>query len=92
MRFACIVILFFLACINSNAQSLTAITHVNIVDVKNEKIVPDQTVLIKGDRIEKIGSSLKLPKNTYLVSGKDKFLIPGCGICTFTTTMMNLPE
>ena len=77
MRFTCIVILFFLTCRNSNAQSLTAITHVNIVDVKNEKIIPDKTVLIKGDKIEKIGTGLKLPKGTIIVQGKDKFLIPG---------------
>ncbi len=61
----------------SNSQTLTAITHVNIVDVKNEKIISDKTVLIKGDKIEKIGANLKLPSNVKIIQGKDKFLIPG---------------
>jgi Amidohydrolase family len=77
MRFLFHLILFCLFCLQSFSQTLIAITHVNIVDVKNEKIIPDQTVLIKGDRIEKIGGSVKLPKSVYIVSGKDKFLIPG---------------
>ncbi len=77
MRFIFQLIAFCLICLPSFSQTLTAITHVNIVDVKNEKIVSDQTVLIKGDRIEKIGNRLKLPKNTLVISGKDKFLIPG---------------
>ncbi len=61
----------------SNSQTLTAITHVNIVDVKNEKIISDKTVLLKGDKIEKIGANLKLPSNIKIIHGKDKFLIPG---------------
>jgi Amidohydrolase family len=77
MRHIFCIILFFLFCLPSNSQTLTAIKHVNIVDVKNEKIIPDKTVLIKGDKIEKIGTNLMLPSNTKIIQGKDKFLIPG---------------
>lgn len=77
MRVLFQLFLYCLICLWSFSQSVTAIIHVNIVDVKNEKLIPDQTVLIAGDRIEKIGSNLKLPKKAYIISGKNKFLIPG---------------
>jgi Amidohydrolase family len=77
MRIIFCLILFSLFCLHSNSQTFTAIMHVNIVDVKNEKIIPDKTVLINGDKIEKIGTNLKLPSNIKIIQGKDKFLIPG---------------
>jgi Amidohydrolase family len=77
MRTILCIISFFIFWLPSNSQTLTAITHVNIVDVKNEKIIPDKTVLIKADKIEQIGTNLKLPSNTKIIQGKDKFLIPG---------------
>ncbi len=77
MRFTLCVILLCLCSLSSKSQTLTAIIHVNIVDVKNEKIIPDKTVILKNDKIEKIGSNLKLPPGIKIIQGKDKFLIPG---------------
>jgi Amidohydrolase family len=77
MRFTFVMILFFLCSFPSKSQTLTAITHVNIVDVKNEKIISDQTIILKNDKIEMIGSNLKLPPYIKVIQGKDKFLIPG---------------
>ena len=59
------------------SQTLIAITHVNIVDVKNKNIIPDKTVIIENDKIDKIGSNLRLPPGIQIIQGKDKFLIPG---------------
>lgn len=69
--------IFFLLSLASKSQVLTAITHVNIVDVKNEKIISDKTVIIKNNKIEKIGSNLELPAGIKIIQGKDKYLIPG---------------
>jgi dihydroorotase-like cyclic amidohydrolase len=77
MRFTFVMILFFLYSLPSKSQTLIAITHVNIVDVKNEKIISDKTIILKNDKIEKIGSNLKLPSDIKIIQGKDKFLIPG---------------
>src|SRR5579862_4346369 len=77
MRFTPCMILFCLCSLLSKSQTLTAIVHVNIVDVKNEKIISDKTVILKNDKIEKIGSNLKLPPGIKIIQGKDKFLIPG---------------
>jgi hypothetical protein len=67
----------FLLPLPLKSQTFIAITHVNIVDVKNKKIFPDKTVILKNDKIEKIGSNLRLPAGTKIIQGKDKFLIPG---------------
>ena len=77
MRVIFCMTLVYLFPIHPKSQNLTAITHVNIVDVKNKKIIPDKTVIIKNDRIEKIGSNLRLTAGTKIIQGKDKFLIPG---------------
>jgi hypothetical protein len=71
------MLVVFLFPLHSKSQTLTAITHVNIVDVKNKNIIPDKTVIIKNDKIEKIGSNLRLPAGIKIIQGKDKFLIPG---------------
>src|SRR4051794_10190094 len=70
-------ILFFLFKLSGNTQTRTAITHVNIIDVKNEKVIHSKTVLIKNDKIERIGNNLKFPSNVKVIQAKDKFLIPG---------------
>jgi hypothetical protein len=77
MRVVFCLLFIFLLPHPSKSQTPTAITHVNIVDVKNKKIIPDKTVIIKQDKIEKIGSNLRLPAGTKIIQGKDKFLIPG---------------
>jgi hypothetical protein len=77
MRAVFCLLFIFLLSLPSRCQTLTAVTHVNIVDVKNKNIIADQTVIIKKDRIEKIGSNLRLPTGTKIIQGKDKFLIPG---------------
>jgi imidazolonepropionase-like amidohydrolase len=58
------------------AQSLTAITHVTVIDMTGAPPKPDQTVLIRGNRIASIGRS-EAPPGTTIVDGRGKFLIPG---------------
>jgi len=54
------------------------LSHVNIVDVENEKVLPDRWVAIRGERIVKIceiridgGDSVRI------IEGAGKYLIPG---------------
>lgn len=77
MRAIFCLILVFLFSFPLKSQTLTAITHVNIVDVKNKYIIPDKTVLIRDNKIEKIGSNIKLPPGVKIIQGKNKFLMPG---------------
>jgi len=56
-----------------------AITSVAIVDVENGTVLPDQTVLIAGDRIEKIGprSEVSVPQGSRSIDGRGLYLMPG---------------
>jgi len=69
---------FLLSC-NKDQESYTAFINVNIVPMTQEGIVENQTVLIKGSRIIKIGPTdqLRLPKNTTIIPGNGYYLMPG---------------
>jgi imidazolonepropionase-like amidohydrolase len=72
--------LLWLVCLPQEAPlELVAITHVGLVDVAKGELQPDQTVLIRGDRIAWVGpaSEASVPDGAVLVQGKGMFLIPG---------------
>ncbi|MDW3646381.1 MAG: amidohydrolase family protein [Bacteroidia bacterium] len=56
-----------------------AIVHVDVIDGSGGEIKRDQTVLIEGDKIYKLGqaSALQLPEDYFVVDGKGQSLIPG---------------
>jgi hypothetical protein len=56
-----------------------AITHVAVFDVKAKAISKDQTVLIKGNKIESVTASLKveIPNGYDVIDGSGKTLLPG---------------
>ncbi len=63
----------------SNSADMTVFKNVNLVPMKEEKILENQTVLIKGNRIFKIGhaSKLRLPKHAMVIDGTGAYLMPG---------------
>lgn len=62
-----------------NSPDRLAITGVTVVDVLDGRSKPDQTVLITGDRIDRIGPSAEIPvpEGFQAVDGTGRFLIPG---------------
>jgi imidazolonepropionase-like amidohydrolase len=56
-----------------------AITDVTVIDVENGIAVPGQTVLVVGDRIEKIGAQEKvvIPEDARIILGRGYYLMPG---------------
>jgi imidazolonepropionase-like amidohydrolase len=56
-----------------------AITSVAIVDVEHGTVVPEQTVLVVGDRIEKVGqrSDVSVPRDARRIDGRGLYLMPG---------------
>jgi imidazolonepropionase-like amidohydrolase len=60
------------------AQTL-AVTNVTILDVEDGTRRTGQTLVIKNDRISKVGPSaeIKTPKDAELIDGTGKYLIPG---------------
>ena len=55
------------------------ITGVAVVDVEQGIVLADQTVIVVGDRIQKIGprSEVAAPKDSRLIDGRGLYLMPG---------------
>jgi|SRR5215470_2342988 len=55
------------------------LSHATIVDVRSGKLAPDQTVVIKGEKIADIApsKSAKVPRNSRGIDCHGLFLIPG---------------
>ena len=60
-------------------ERITAFKNVRLVPMTEEKIDENQTVLVKGDRIFKIGPAdkIKIPKNAHVIEGDGAYLMPG---------------
>jgi imidazolonepropionase-like amidohydrolase len=58
---------------------LVAFVDVTVIPMDRERVVPRQTVLVRGDRIEAIGPTeqVRIPAGGRRVNGRGKFLIPG---------------
>jgi 8-hydroxy-5-deazaflavin:NADPH oxidoreductase len=84
----CLLLVLPAACARtpaSSAQPTTrpwadlAIMHVNVIDVTDGSVRPDQTVLISGDRIVALGPShdVRLPGGAEMIDARGGYLIPG---------------
>ncbi len=56
-----------------------AFTHVNVIPMNKEIVLKDYTVIVKNDKITKMGSSslVMIPKGTTIINAKGKYIIPG---------------
>lgn len=56
-----------------------AFVNVNVIPMDSERVLPDQTVVVRGDRIAEVGpgSRVKAPEGALRIDGKGKYLIPG---------------
>ena len=52
---------------------------VTVVPMDGERLVPHQTVVVRGSRIAAIGSvaRLEVPRGAQRIDGRGKFLMPG---------------
>ncbi len=58
---------------------VTALIHVRLVPMTEEKVVEDQTVLVKGKAIVNIGPStqVNIPEDALVIDGAGAYLLPG---------------
>jgi hypothetical protein len=63
----------------SQTPTVTAFIHVSVVPMDRERVLLDQTVLVRGERIVAMGPSIKvhIPAGAVRVDGRGRFLIPG---------------
>ena len=61
------------------SEDIIVFQNVNLVPMTNEKIVKDQTVLVRGKRIIEIGPSKRIavPQNARVIDGTGAYLMPG---------------
>lgn len=61
------------------AQSAVAFTHVTIIDGRASTPRTDQTVVIRGNRIQSVGAfgSVSVPSGARVIEGRGKYLVPG---------------
>jgi imidazolonepropionase-like amidohydrolase len=60
-------------------ERVTAFVDVTVIPMDRERSLPNQTVVVRGDRIVEIGpaSRVKVPDGGIRVDGRGKYLIPG---------------
>jgi imidazolonepropionase-like amidohydrolase len=69
-------ILIFFAFFAAQAQTV-AFTNVNVIPMDKERVLENQTVLIRDGFIVEIGKNVKIPKEAVKIDGRGKYLIPG---------------
>ena len=62
--------------VDSRQQDIV-IQSVNVVPMDEERVIPNQTVVIKDGKITAIGTKVKHAKNALVIDGKGKYLMPG---------------
>src|SRR5262245_51337982 len=62
-----------------NAPAAVALTGVTVVDVREGRLLAEQTVVVRGERIVAVGSSrtTAVPLGARVVLASHKYLIPG---------------
>jgi imidazolonepropionase-like amidohydrolase len=60
-------------------ERVTAFVGVTLIPMDRERSLPNQTVVVRGDRIVEVGPAgrVKVPEGSTRVDGRGKYLIPG---------------
>ncbi|MCJ7500694.1 amidohydrolase family protein [bacterium] len=64
---------------SNNKELITAFVNVNLVPMTSDAVLQDQTVLVKGGRIEAVGPAdeVRVPRKATIIDGKSAWLMPG---------------
>lgn len=81
-KFILLLMLVGLIALSSQAQEKSAITafvNVNVIPMDQKRVLKDQTVLVRDNRIAEIGDAakIKVPKDAVRIDGRGQYLIPG---------------
>jgi imidazolonepropionase-like amidohydrolase len=79
MRWAVIPVSLLLAASLGAQEHVVVFTNVGVVPMDRERVVEDQTVVVRDDRIAEIGpaAAIRPPTQAVRVDGRGKYLIPG---------------
>ncbi len=64
---------------STSASTTAAIVHATLVGVRTGKETPDSVIVIRGDKIERVGTSseISVPSQALVVDAAGKWVIPG---------------
>ena len=64
---------------NAQTSTTVAFTNVTVIPMDRERAIPDQTVVVRGERIVAMGraAEVQVPADATRVDGRGKFLMPG---------------
>ncbi len=79
MKNLVLVAAFVLLIVSALSGQTTAFIGVNVIPMDRERILANQTVVVKNGVVAEIGDSarVKVPKGAITIDGKGKYLIPG---------------
>jgi imidazolonepropionase-like amidohydrolase len=80
MRNYFLLFTIFFSFLFAGAQQTIWITNVTVVNTKDGKLQPSQTVILQGEQIlqvTKYNAKLKAPDSVQVIDGTGKFLMPG---------------
>jgi imidazolonepropionase-like amidohydrolase len=77
MKNILLVLTLILLTYGSGSAQTIAFRNVNVVPMDKERVLNDQTVLVKNGVIAEIGTKVKIPKDAQIVDARGKYLIPG---------------
>src|SRR6185436_8481919 len=79
MKTITFALLFSLAALATVSAQTVAFTNVNAIPMDRERVLANQTIVIKNGLIAEIGDAkkVKLPKDAVRIDGTGKYLIPG---------------
>ena len=63
----------------AQGQRVTAFEHVNVIPMDRERVLRDQTVVVRDGRIAEVGDArrVRVPRGALRVDGRGKYLLPG---------------
>lgn len=74
-----LIALYVIGCNNAQQEkSGTLVQNVNIIDVRNRKLIPNQNIVVKEGKIASIIATLYGKKNyEHIIDGSNKYVMPG---------------
>ncbi len=79
IRFLILLVLASMAGVHTTSAQATAFLGVNVIPMDRERILANQTVIIRSGKIVEIGDAARVtvPKDAVRIDGQGKYLIPG---------------
>lgn len=79
IRFLILLVLASMAGVHTTSAQATAFVGVNVIPMDRERILANQTVIIRSGKIVEIGDAARVtvPKDAVRIDGQGKYLIPG---------------